>query len=63
LSVDEVAEALGIAPATVKTRLLRARRRLQHELAPELKTALVGTFPFLGSDCEMLTERVLQAIR
>jgi RNA polymerase sigma-70 factor (ECF subfamily) len=63
LSVDEAAEALGIAPATVKTRLLRARRRLQHELAPELKTALVGTFPFLGSDCEMLTERVLQAIR
>jgi RNA polymerase sigma-70 factor (ECF subfamily) len=63
LSVDEAAEALGIAPATVKTRHLRARRRLQHELAPELKSALVGTFPFLGSDCEALTERLLQAIR
>jgi len=63
LSVDEAADALGIAPATVKTRHLRARRRLQHELAPELKSALVGTFPFLGSDCEALTERLLQAIR
>jgi RNA polymerase sigma-70 factor (ECF subfamily) len=63
LSVDEAAEALGIAPATVKTRHLRARRRLQQELAPELKSALVGTFPFLGNDCEMLTERLLQAIR
>jgi RNA polymerase sigma-70 factor (ECF subfamily) len=63
LSVDEAADALGIAPATVKTRHLRARRRLQHELAPELRTALVGTFPFLGSECETLTERVIQAIR
>jgi RNA polymerase sigma-70 factor (ECF subfamily) len=63
LSVDEAADTLGIAPATVKTRHFRARRRLQDELAPELKSALVGTFPFLGSDCEALTGRVLQAIR
>lgn len=63
LSVDEAAEALGIAPATVKTRLFRARRRLQDDLAPEMKTALIGTFPFLGSDCEKLTNRVLSAIR
>ena len=63
LSVDDAAEALGIAPATIKTRHFRARRRLQDDLAPELKTALVGTFPFLGPDCERLTERVLQAIR
>lgn len=63
LSVDDAAEALGLAPATIKTRHFRARRRLQDDLAPELKTALVGTFPFLGPDCERLTERVLQAIR
>jgi len=62
LSVDEAAEALGIAPATVKTRHFRARRRLQDDLAPELKTALVGTFPFLGQDCEALTDRVLKAL-
>lgn len=62
LSIEEAADALGIAPATVKTRHFRARRRLQDDLAPELKSALVGTFPFLGPDCEALTDRVLNAL-
>ena len=60
LSVEETAEALGIVPATVKTRFLRARRRLQEELAPELKTVLSGTFPFAGADCARLTELVVE---
>jgi len=63
LSVEEAAEALGVAAATVKTRHFRARRRLQEELAPELKSALSGTFPFAGADCEAMTARVLAAIR
>ena len=62
LSVEEAAETLGLAPATVKTRHFRARRRLQDELAPELKSALSGTFPFAGADCEAMTERVLRAV-
>lgn len=62
LSVDETAEALGIAPATVKTRLLRARRKLQQELAPEVGAALTGAFPFAGAECSALTERVLAAL-
>jgi RNA polymerase sigma-70 factor (ECF subfamily) len=61
LSVDEAAEALGIVPATVKTRLLRARRRLQQALAPEVQSALSGAFPFAGADCAAMTERVLSA--
>lgn len=61
LSVAEVAETLGIPEATVKTRHLRARRRLQDELAPELRNVLIGTFPFAGADCEALTERILLA--
>jgi RNA polymerase sigma-70 factor (ECF subfamily) len=61
LSVDEVAETLGILPATVKTRHLRARRRLQQDLAPEVKSALDGSFPFAGADCEAMTERVVKA--
>jgi RNA polymerase sigma-70 factor (ECF subfamily) len=61
LSVEEVAETLGVLPATVKTRDLRARRRLQEALAPELKAALSGTFPFAGADCERMTLRVLEA--
>jgi RNA polymerase sigma-70 factor (ECF subfamily) len=61
LSVEDTAEVLDIIPATVKTRHLRARRRLQDALAPELKTALTGTFPFAGADCARMTERVLAA--
>lgn len=59
LSVEETAEALQIPPQTIKTRLLRARRRLQIVLAPTLQDALRGAFPFAGEACEALTERVL----
>jgi RNA polymerase sigma-70 factor (ECF subfamily) len=61
LSVEEVAETLGLLPATVKTRHLRARRRLQQDLAPEVRDALTGSFPFAGVDCEAMTERVVSA--
>lgn len=59
LDNEETAEILGVPAATVKTRLFRARRRLQEILAPELGTALTGTFPFAGADCAALTEQVL----
>lgn len=59
LSVEETSEALGVPQATVKTRLLRARKRLQEALAPEVHEALTGTFPFAGADCAALTERVM----
>ena len=62
LSGEETAEILDIPSATVKTRLLRARRRLQEMLAPELSTVLTGTFPFAGSDCAALSARVLSAM-
>jgi RNA polymerase sigma-70 factor, ECF subfamily len=59
LSVEETAEALQIPKDTVKTRLLRSRRRLQRELDPEIREALRDTFPFAGKDCDAMTERVL----
>jgi RNA polymerase sigma-70 factor (ECF subfamily) len=59
LSGEETAEILNVPVATVKTRLFRSRRRLQETLAPEVKTALSGTFPFAGVDCAELAERVL----
>ena len=62
LSVEETAEALDLVPATVKTRLLRARRRLQKDLAPEVRATLSGTFPFAGADCEGLTRRVVETV-
>ena len=60
LSVQEVAETLEIEPGTVKTRDLRARRLLRETLAPEMQSALAGTFPFAGADCEGLTQRVIR---
>lgn len=60
VSVEDAAEALEIPSGTVKTRLMRARRKLQQALAPEVRNALTGTFPFAGTDCARLTERVLE---
>ena len=62
LSSEETAAILDVPVATVKTRLFRGRRKLQEMLAPELGSALTGTFPFAGSNCAALTERVLKAM-
>ena len=59
LSGEETAEVLDLPVATVKTRLHRARRKLQQILAPQIGNALSETFPFAGADCAALTERVL----
>lgn len=59
LSTEETAHALAIPIATVKTRLHRARARLRQALAPEVKGALTGSFPFAGADCAALTQRVM----
>jgi RNA polymerase sigma-70 factor, ECF subfamily len=61
LSVEETAEALQIPIETVKTRLARARRKMQQQLDAELRDALLHTFTFAESDCDALTERVLAA--
>jgi RNA polymerase sigma-70 factor (ECF subfamily) len=63
LSVEDTAQVLGVVAGTVKTRLLRARRKLQDMLAPEVRTALSGTFPFAGADCAALTQRVLEGLQ
>ena len=59
LSVEETAEVLDIPPATVKTRLLRARRKLQDLLAPDVRSALTGAVPFAGAECAAMTARIL----
>ena len=59
VSIEDAAETLEIPTGTVKTRLMRARRKLQQSLAPEVHNALNGTFPFAGADCARLTERVV----
>jgi RNA polymerase sigma-70 factor, ECF subfamily len=62
LSSEETAEILDVPVATVKTRLHRGRRKLQEMLAPEMSNVLSGTFPFAGSDCAAMTERVLRGL-
>jgi len=62
LSSEETGAILDVPLQTVKTRLFRARRRLKEALAPEVATALSGTFPFAGSDCAALTQRVLSEL-
>ena len=62
LTGEETAESLEIPVGTVKTRLLRARRRLREVLRGELGTTLTGTFPFAGADCVALTEKVMRQL-
>jgi RNA polymerase sigma-70 factor (ECF subfamily) len=62
LTVEDTSQVLGIPVATVKTRLFRARRKLRDALAPEVRSALVGTFPFAGVDCERMTLKVIEGL-
>ncbi len=62
VSVEDTAEALGVRPETVKTRLLRARRRLQQALDPELRTVFAETLPFAGLDCAAMTAAVVRRL-
>ena len=49
LSVEDAAQTLQIPTGTAKTRLMRARRKLQQALAPEVRNALTRNFPFRRS--------------
>jgi RNA polymerase sigma-70 factor (ECF subfamily) len=46
LSIEETAEAIGVTPGTVKTRLLRARLMLRDLLAPGLSGGWTSRLPF-----------------
>lgn len=59
LSVDEASECLGIPPATVRTRLFRARALLREALARELDVATGDVFPFAGQRCDRIVAAVL----
>ncbi|MDE8652798.1 sigma-70 family RNA polymerase sigma factor [Novosphingobium album (ex Liu et al. 2023)] len=55
--VGEVAQTLGINAATVKTRHLRARRRLQRALAPKVGNTLADMFLFADEAREPVGRR------
>ncbi len=62
MSVEETALALDIPPETVKTRLHRAKKQLRQALAEQFGEILDGAFPFLGTRCDRLVDRVLQRL-
>jgi len=61
-SVEDTAAQLGLKPATVKTRLHRARRSLREALDKQLSGAFGDAFAFLGARCNAITEAVLQRL-
>lgn len=61
LSIDETAEHLNIKPATVKTRLHRAKTILQHRLGRKFEEFAVDAFPFGGGQCNRVVERLYAA--
>lgn len=62
LSTEETARVLSIGEETVKTRLHRARTRLQQALQDQLAPALKDTFPFDGERCQRLTRAVIHRL-
>ena len=62
MSIEETATQVGIRPATVKTRLHRARRLLRQSLDGQLASTLKGAFPFAGARCARITETVLSRL-
>ena len=59
MSVEEVAEALEIPKATVRTRFFRARSLLRESLAQEVDSALGDAFSFDGARCDRIVSAVL----
>lgn len=59
MSVEEVAEALEIPAATVRTRFFRARSLMRESLASEIDVALADAFAFDGARCDRMVAAVL----
>ena len=62
MDVAEVAAALEIPDATVRTRLFRARSLLRESLAKETDLAMESAFSFAGARCDRIVENVMARI-
>lgn len=63
MTVEETAAALEIPPATVRTRLFRARALLRNALANDLDVATRDVFGFAGARCDRIVAAVLERTR
>jgi RNA polymerase sigma-70 factor (ECF subfamily) len=62
MSGAETAECLGIAEETVKTRLFRARARLQEALLEALEPTVPRAYSFHLSRCDRLVASVMSRL-
>lgn len=62
LGTEETATLLSIKQATVKTRLLRARRLVRSEIEEVLSSSFSGVFPFDGERCAHMSDRVIERL-
>ncbi|HSW27665.1 MAG TPA: RNA polymerase sigma factor [Burkholderiaceae bacterium] len=60
MSVEDVATALDLPEATVRTRLFRARGLLREGLSRDIDVATADAFSFDGERCDRMVARVLQ---
>ncbi len=63
LSVEEVALALDLPEATVRTRFFRARGLLRMGLSRDVDLALGDAFAFAGERCDRIVAHVLARLR
>lgn len=62
MSVEEVAEVLGIPEATVRSRHFRARSMLRESLAREIDVAISDAFSFAGERCDRIVAGVFERL-
>lgn len=62
MNVEEVAVALDLPEATVRTRYFRARGLLREGLSREIDVAVGDAFSFDGDRCDRIVARVLSRL-
>ena len=63
MSVEDTAALFGLRPETVKTRVHRARLRLQASLNRHMGPMVPEAFAFDGARCANITSRVLERLQ
>ena len=61
MSVEDVATALDLPEATVRTRLFRARGLLREGLSRDVDVATADAFAFDGERCDRIVAHVLRS--
>jgi RNA polymerase sigma-70 factor (ECF subfamily) len=63
MTVEETAAVLQIPPATVRSRLFRARSLLREALATKIDLAVEDAFAFAGERCDRIVANVMERIK